>query len=314
MAGGTMQSAADARVIDPILTTVARKYKHPMCVGDKLFPDVQVAQRGGKVINFNRDDFKKINTARAPGSRTLRVQFGYTGKSYGLVDHALEGKVPLELIQEANAVPGINLASVAVDGASKIIKLGKEIAQATLATTAANYDVNNKVTLSGNSQWDHAESDPTTTIATAVAAVRKATGMRPNTVVMGGEVFDIVKVNVKILERIKYTSREAATPELLATLWNVKHVYVGDAIYTDDKGQSKGVWGDHVVVAYTAVGTMQMGEPSFGYTYQLMDYPTVEMPYFENNERSWMYPVCEAYEAQIVGKDAGYLISDVLSA
>ena len=313
MPGGTVQSAAQARVIDPILTTVAREYKHPMCVGDKLFPDVPVAQRGGKAIHFNRDDFKIINTARAPGSRTLRVQFGYSGKSYGLADHAIEGKVPLENLQEASRVPGIDLASHAVKGASNIIKLGKEIAQATLATTAANYDAANKVTLAGKSQWDHADSDPTSTIADAISAVRKAIGMRPNVIVMGGRVFDKVKVHPKVLERVKYTSRESATPDVLTTLWNVDHVYVGDAISVDEAGKSKDVWDNCVIVAYTPIGTMSMGEPSFGYNYQLMGYPMVEQPYFEHNERSWMYPVCEAYQPQIVGKDAGYLITSVLS-
>ena len=313
MAGGTIQSAAGARVVDPVLTTVAREYKHPMCVGDKLFPDVEVALRGGRAINFTRDDFKNINTARVPGSRTLRVQFGYTGESYGLTDHAIEGKVPIELMQEAQGSIGIDLGSRAVRSASNLIKLGKEIAQAKLATNADNYNANNKVTLSGNSQWSHASSDPTLNIATAISAVRAAIGMRPNTVVMGGKVFDKVKVNSKILERIKYTSREAATPDLLASLWDVDHVWVGDAIYVDDANNAKDVWDDHVVVAYTAIGSMDMGEPSFGYNYQLRGYPMTEMPYLEQNARSWIYPVCEAYDTKIVGKDAGYLISDVLA-
>ena len=313
MPGGTTQTAAQARIVDPVLTNVARQYKHPQAVGDHLFPEVAVAQRGGKTIEFSRDDFKQFNTARTPGSRTLRVQFGHTGKSYGLTDHAIEGKVPVELQQDAAAVPGIDLGNNAVSGASNIIKLGKEIAQATLATTATNYAANNKVTLSGKSQWSHAESDPTATIADAVSAVRKAIGMRPNTIVMGGAVFDKVKVHAKILERIKYTSRESATPELLAGLWDVSNVWVGDAIYVDDAGTSKDVWGDNVVVAYTPLGTVSMGEPSFGYTYQLNGFPIGEPPYYDHNEKSWLYPTCEAYEPQIVGKDAGYLISDVLS-
>ena len=313
MAGGTVQTESQARVVDPVLTTVAREYQHPMCVGGNLFPDVPVAQRGGQVIHFEPDDFKLIDTERAPGSDVLEIQFGYTGKTYGLVNHAIAGKVPLELLQEARAVPGIDLGSRAVRGASKIIKLGKERKQATLATTATNYNDNNKMMLAGKSQWDHADSDPSASIATAISAVREAIGMRPNTIVMSGKIFDKIRFHPKLLENIKYTSREGATLELLATLWDVAHVYRGDAVYKDDAGKTKDIWGNHVIVAYTAIGSMDMGEPSFGYNYQLNGYPMVEPPYFNNRKRSWMYTATEAYQSGIVGADAGFLLSNVLS-
>ena len=60
---------AQARVIDPILTEIARGYGGNQApIADILFPTVPVAQRGGRIIAFGPDDFKLYSTARAPGA------------------------------------------------------------------------------------------------------------------------------------------------------------------------------------------------------------------------------------------------------
>ncbi|RYF71553.1 MAG: hypothetical protein EOO22_12350, partial [Comamonadaceae bacterium] len=106
------QSLASARVVDPILSAVARGYLSPAAaVADALFPIVEVGQRAGRILRFGTDDFKLVSTLRAPGSNTKRVQFGYASDPYSLADHSLEGAVPRENMQEAAAVPGIDLAS-----------------------------------------------------------------------------------------------------------------------------------------------------------------------------------------------------------
>src|SRR5690606_18773494 len=101
------------RVIDPILSNVAQGYRHPERVGFALFPRVPVKQRGGQIIEFGRESFKRYKTRRAPGSNTKRVQFGYEGKPFALVQDALEGQVPWEHMQDANQVPGIDLGTQA---------------------------------------------------------------------------------------------------------------------------------------------------------------------------------------------------------
>ena len=79
-------------------------------VGDVLFPVVPVDQRGGKIITFGKEDFRLYATGRAPGSNTRRVQFGHSGGPFALAQHSLEGVVPFEIMQDANAVPGIDMA------------------------------------------------------------------------------------------------------------------------------------------------------------------------------------------------------------
>lgn len=309
------QTPAQARIVDPILTTVAQGYKNATFVGSTLFPTVPVVARGGKIVTFGKEDFMLYATARAPGANTGRVQFGYAGSSYALEQHALEGSVPFELMADAQQVPGISLAQMAIRKTQNIIGLRLEKAIADLATTAANYPSGNKTTLSGTAQWsDYNNSSPSAAIETAKEAVRAKIGISPNTVVIGAEVMSVLKQHPAILDRIKYTGRDVVTTDLLAALWEVDRVVVGKAVYASDAGVFSDVWGNFVIVAYSDVsGMMDAGSPSFGYTYQLGGYPIVEQTYQDRPAKSWIYPVTDEVMPVIAGSSAGYLYSAVVA-
>jgi hypothetical protein len=310
----TQMTTAQARVIDPILTTVAQGYKNGAFVGNALFPVVPVGQRGGRIISFGREDFQLYATGRAPGTNTKRVQYGHGSAPYALEQHALEGVVPFELMEDANAVPGINLGTNAIHKTQDIIALRTEKAQADLATNATLYASGNKTTLSGTAQWDDEDSDPCGDIEVGKEAIRAKVGRRGNTVAMGAAVFKALKTHPKIIDRIKYTGRDVVTKELLAALFDVQRVEVGDAVYMNATGQLADVWGKFVVIAYTeTAGVADMGRPSYGYTYRLNGYPIVESPYQDRNAKSWVYPVTDEVQPVIAAVDAGYLISAAVS-
>lgn len=310
-------SPSQARVIDPILSTVAQGYKNAELIGSALFPYVPVGQRGGKIITFGKEDFMLYATGRSPGAATKRVQFGYSGSSYALESHSLEGLVPQELMQEAEAVPGINLATNAIAKVQAIIALRLEKAQADLATNAANYAASNKTSLSGTSRWSDLTSgvsDPINDIEVAKDAVRQQIGREPDTVTLGASVLVKLRQHPKVIDRIKYTGRDVPTLELLASLFGVQRVLVGKAVTATDAGVFSDVWGKSVVVAYTAMGTLaDQGQPTYGYTYRLGGYPMVEQPYLDRNTKSWVYPVTDEVAPVIAGASAGYLISSAVA-
>jgi hypothetical protein len=311
-------TATQARVIDPILTTVAQGYQNAEMVASYLFPVVPVEQRGGKIIQFGKEDFRAYNTGRAPGTNTKRVQYGYLGNPFALESHSLEGAVPFEIMQEANAVPNIDMGRIAVVKTQNIILLGSEIAAATLATNVANYGVNNKVTLAGTSQWsDYASgiSDPSKDIENAKEQVRTQTGKRANTVLLSAKAFNSLKQHPKIIDRIKFTGRDSLTTDILAALWSVARVVVGDAVYEDPTTAALAdVWGKGVVVAYTEIGTLaDAGLPSYGYTYRLRGYPLVEVPYMDRSAKLWAYPVNDERAPVLAAAGAGFLIKGAVA-
>lgn len=314
----TQLTPGGARIIDPILTTVARGFKQSDFIGSNLFPTVPVGQRGGKIVSFSTEDFKIYSTARAPGSNTKRVQYGYSSGSFSLEDHSLEGMVPFELMQEADAVPNIDMARMALQKTNRIIALRTEKAQADLAQTGGNYGAGMTSALAGTSQWSDygAVSNPMTDIENAREAIRAKIGLRPNTVVMGAAVFSKLINHPQVRDRMKYTGRDSVTLDMLAQWWNVSRVVVGDGVWmSSDAATSFGdVWGKNVIIAYTEIsGMADMGTPSFGYTYQLAGHPFAEIPYQDRNAKSWLYPVTDCLSPVIAGNTAGYLYTTVVA-
>jgi len=310
------QTNSQARVIDPVLSEIAQGYKNAAMVGLNLFPPVPVAQRGGSIISFSKEDFALYNTGRSPGAATKRVQFGYVSGKYALDQHALEAVAPWELQQEASAVAKINIASIAVRKTQNIIALRLEKAQADLATTAASYGAANKITLSGTSQWSDftGVSSPSKDIETAKEAIRSQTGKAGNLVVISAMVMAKLRQHPLIIDRIKYTGRDTVTPDLLAALWGVDQVVVGGAVYTDNAGAINDVWGKFVVVAYAQTGSVaDLGEPTYGYTYRLDGAPYVEQGYQDRNAKSDIYPVTDEVSPVLTAALSGYLISAAIA-
>jgi hypothetical protein len=248
------------------------------------------------------------------------VQFGYAGSPFALLDYSLEGSLPIETMQEAQASDTgftIDAAAMAINGVQDIMALRLELQQATLATTLGNYPAANRITLSGTAQWSDLTSgvsDPVNVVETAKDAIRAATGKRPNTMVIGAAVWKSLKQHPKVIDRMKYTGRDIPTVDILKGLFDVSTVAVADAISADDSGVFSDVWGKHVVLAYTETSPLAaMGTPTFGYTYNLGGYPFVEEPYYERNPKTWFFPVTRSEAPVIAGSSAGYFIQNAVA-
>lgn len=239
--------------------------------------------------------------------------FGHAGSPYALEQHALEGVVPFELMDEADAVPGIDLGSGAVQKTQDIIGL-RQKAQADLATTtAANYGAGNKITLSGASQWSDysGTSDPIKDVGIAEGSGAQPDRQAPEYRRDGRRRLGKTqgapqgrRSRQRHRPRFRYPGADRRP------FWRAAGGAVGDALYENDTGALADVWGKFVIVAYTEMGGIaDRGKPTFGYTYQLAGYPLVEQPYQDRNAKSWIYPVTDEVAPVIAGAAGGYLIS-----
>lgn len=304
------QTPAQQRVIDPILSAHARGYRQAQLVAAALFPIAHVAAYGGQAIEFGREAFKLYNSARAPGTNTKRVQFGYAGKPYAIQPRSLEGVLPRELQRDA-MVPGVDAATRAVNVPLRSLLLEHEHLCAGLARNAAAYDTDHKVALVGAARWTGGSSDPLADIETGKEAVRASIGIEPNTVLISGRAFAALRSNEKIIERTKYTGRDSITVDIIRALFDVEQVVVGKAVVADADDAFGDVWGPDVIMAYTNTSaSVNQEEPSYGYTYAIEGMPAVEEPYWDNNTKSWIYPVSYDMTPVLTGITAGYLIQN----
>lgn len=311
-------SNAGARVIDPILTTVAQGYSTQEFVGEHLFPTVFVDQSGGQVIEFDRDAFRLYNSRRSPGANTAEIQFGHFGRPFALQNHRLQGVVPREHQRDAAQVAGIDMGSVGVNATMRALAMGLEVDRAVLATTAGNYPASNRLALAGATRWSQATGVPLTDIDAGREAIRQACGLYPNVAIFSALAFNACKNNANVVQRFQYngaagTDASMITPAMLAGLFNIKKLMVGAAVYWNDANQPVDVWGNNVVLAYvpeTPDGMRSQYDPSYGYTYTMRGHPLAEQAVWDNDKASWKYPVVLERAPVLSGITAGYLIQN----
>ena len=308
MATENQMTPGGARVVDPVLTTAARGYTNAAHVWPHIFPVVSVTQRGGKVIEFDAEHFAETAIERAPGADIPEINVGYTAQDYALTQRALAGKVPIELAEEAGAVPGINLGSTAVSRVMGIASLQIEIAAGKLIV-AGNFAGRTKA-LAGGNRWSHADSTPAKEVRSVYNTIRQGIGMDPNTLLVGKQVHDALINNADVVDRIKHTQPaigDAIDEAALARYFRVEKYVVGAAM-KGAKGAFEDIWGKIALLCYSNVTPLSsQGSPSFGYTYRLQGYPIAEPTWYNRRNRSWMYPVVTEDTPKIVGGAAGYL-------
>ncbi len=307
----SQMTPAEARLVDPILTSHAIGHQEPTFTGHELFPYVEVTLHGGKIVDFEDHLTEQIETLRAPGADAAEVQVRYGKRTYALETHGLDAVVPREVHNDAMNVPSVDLASAAVNRALKPVQRNIEIAQAAMAQDANNYAASHKLALTGTNKWDKPDIDPTEDIIRAINAIELDCGGTHIVVHLGVEVMNALRTNQAISEKIKHTERSIVTEELLASLWGVAKVVCGKSLKKVN-GVRQRIWGKHVVVAHVPASPVQ-DEPSFGYTFRLRGTPTVEMPYYRKKNRAWVYPVDSDTDTQLLMPEAGYLIQNAVA-
>jgi hypothetical protein len=310
-------NASQARVVDPILTEIARGYMHADRVGHVLFPRVDVLQSGGQILQFGKESFRRLNMRRAPGAQTQRVTFGYEGAPYVLVQDSLDVPIPREYMRDAKAVPGVDLGKRATNLGMEQVSLGLEIEQAELASNPDKYSVNQKLALTGSDKWSDPASNPEQDVRDAKEAVRRACGVDPNRMVISSPIFNALKFHPKIVDKFKYTSAESVTAAMLANIFDLEEVAVGKGVFMDNGAEEsedfQDIWGNNAILAYTPTEVQGMEQPSYGYTYAMQNHPFVETPFWENDIRSWVYGVTYERRPVLAGVSAGFLIQNVVA-
>ena len=307
------------RVVDQINTRVARGYQNGMHVHNVLFPEVECGARAGKIIAFRAEHFQRQDLTRTMGEDRAEIEFGYGGEDYMLVERALDGRLPVQRLEEAREVASVDLGAATVRGVMDVVSLQIEIAAAALATAAASYPADHTEALAGNDQWSSDQSEPREKVESYRRKISAGIGRKPDLIVAGCDVTDALKIHPDVIDQVKHTEglRSDGSPLIddgkLASYFGVERYVTAEAM-EGEPGAFKYVWGDNVVMAYSAKASLaNMGSPSFGYTYRLRGYPIVAPAWYHKKRDAWLYPMTTYSTPVIAGKSAGILLRTVIA-
>jgi len=304
-----MDQLENLRVVDEVLTNVARGYTNANFIGTNLFPVVSVKKEGGKIPQFNAEAFRVYNTERAIRAKSNRVSpEGRSTIDYVLTEHDLEYPMDYREIEEDIANLELHAATVVAEG----IQLRLEKLIADLSQDANNYSSSSVAILSASDKFTNETSNPFSVIEAARESVRSKIARYPNTIVLGASTYAALKNHPMILDRIKYTEHSVMSEELLRQLLDFPNLYVGKAVFVNDAGLFVDVWQDNMILAYVPEQNQNVArnvyEPSFAYTLRKSGFPVVDK-YVEGGKVSIVRNT-DIFVPKIVGSDAAFLIKD----
>jgi len=263
--------------VDAILTNISVAYlqNQDNFIADKVFPVIPVDKKSDKFFTYTKNDwFRDEAQRRAGGTESAGGGYGLSTGSYSADVFAFHKDVDDQTLYNADAP--LNPLREATEFVTRRLMLRKEIQWNTDffagSIWANDYDgVSGSPTTNEVKQWsDYAASDPIDDIEDAKAGILSTTGMEPNTLVLGYDVFRALKNHPDIVDRIKYTSSQTVTADMLAAMFDVPRVIISKAVKaTNNEGATAAysfTSGKKALLCYVAP-TPGLLTPSAGYSF-----------------------------------------------
>ena len=301
---------------NPIMSGVAVKFLQDSkgFVGKQLFPIFNTALQAANYYIFAKENLLNAPTdiRRAPSTVAKRLKMALSNDLYGTKEYMLEGLVDDR--ERKKYKNQFDLDSAVVQQTLSAVVLNHEIRVHDIVTNTAL--VPNS---SPGTKWDLSNPTPIQDVNVAREAIHSQTGLEANTMVVSRAVFNVLKELPVILDKIKYTERGIITEDLLAAVFRVdKFIVAGGLINTANEGQALAIsslWGDDVVLAHVESAPNLMA-PNFGRTFVWTDNQVGDASvktYRDDNRHSDVHNVAQDTDEKLVGAEAGYLLSNVLS-
>jgi hypothetical protein len=302
--------------VDPVLSNISIGYSNDTYIADSIFPAMPVSKQSGKHFIYDKGRFRNPENKRASGAPSNEVTLSLTtGLPYFAEDHSLKQFVTDE--DADNAVPPLDPYVDATENVTEMHMINKEVELATMLTSTSVMTQN--ITLSGSAQFsDYDNSDPFGVIETGMQTVHASIFQRPNTAIIGKQVWDKIKNHPDFLERVKYSQKGVITEDLLASLIGVDRVLIGAAgKNTAKEGQTDAmgyIWGKDIVLAYInpRVGQKMI---TLGLNYQWKTRKVERLRGSDEEDRKGTYVRVgdNYYDLQLVSAAAGYLIKNAVA-
>jgi hypothetical protein len=316
--------------IDAILTNISVAYMQMQnnFVATRVFPIVPVDKQSNKLLMYPKNDwFRDEAQVRADATESAGGGYNLSTDSYSAAVWAFHKDIGDQT--RANADMPINLDREATEFVTGRILLRQEIDwQSKFFTTGVwGTDISgvSSSPSAGTSvyQWsDYTNSDPLEDIEAGKEAILGTTGFMPNTLVLGYQVFRKLKNHPDLVDRIKYTSSDVITEDMMARMFGVERVLVTKGVKATNKEGGTSAYGfihgKAAMLCYSApsAGLLQ---PSAGYTFAWTGVSnglgqSIGTSRFRMDSlKSDRIEAEAAWDNKVVASDLGYFFSTVVA-
>jgi hypothetical protein len=297
--------------VDGPLTDVSVKYFNDELIGERICPIVQVRKQSDLYYIYGKENFKRIESNRAPGDSARTISHTYKTAPYFCRSNALNEKVPNEVRENADTPldPEID----ATENVTEVLQLNKEVR---VRDMLFNGITGTGATHSPTIKWDQPNNIFDKDILTGVAAIHKRSLRRANKMIIPWHVAVALTTNSVIKELVKYTMNILTIGSAILLpnpLWGMEVLIAGAGENSANLGQAESlnyIWGDTIILAYVnpSPGLKRM---SLAYVFQWKARETTK--WYEQKEKSTYVEVEEYTDEKMVCVECGYKITTPLT-
>lgn len=290
-------------------------------IAGQVFGNVPSEVQGGTFRKYKRAEWNRTDVEkRAPHTESKGV--GYTLEDDNYFAHIYAIHVDIDDPVRANVQDPINLDRDATNLATRQLLLKRDQIwfDTFFKTGVWGTDL---VGTTDFVKWSASNSTPIVDIKTRILAMQKATGMRPNTLVLGSLTWLKLSDHANLLDRIKAVQGpQIPTTQLLAQLLDIDRVLVGYGIQnTAIEGAAESnsflMDDDSALLCYTNPSPGQL-TISAGYTFTWTGYMGATQ-LGTRIKRFRMEPIASdrvegemAFDMKVVAPDLGVFFSDAV--
>jgi hypothetical protein len=264
--------------IDSILTNSSIAYIQSAdnFIANKVFPIVPVDKQSDLYFKYTKEDwFRDDAQVRADGTEAATSGYGLTTDNYYAYVYAIKKAVGDQILANFDS-PLDPLRDAAKFTAQLILnRMENQFVSDFIKTGVWGTDfagVSGVPSTNQFKQWsDLANSDPIQDVEQWKATILATTGFEANKLVLGYDVYKILRNHPDVIDRVKYTGRDVPDTQYLAQLFGLQEVLVAKAVKnTATEGQTGAFsfsFGKSALLVHSAPNPGIL-TPSAGYSFQ----------------------------------------------
>lgn len=257
--------------IDRALSQIAIACMNTRHIADKVFPLVPVDHQSDYYYIWDKGSFLRNSVEkRTPGDTYPEGRIKLSNDQYFAPMYHQGYPIPDEDVKNQDDV--VELEQTGAEWIQSQFLLNTEIVVAGIAFADSTWDSD----LTGGTDFvlwdDYDNSNPVKDIDTYSQTIEQSTAVTPNTLILGRQVFDILKEHPLLLDKFKYTSAGILTPEQVRDALGVESLLIGRAVQeTTAEGAATAtrayIWGKKALLLYVPPSPGKR-VASAGYTFQ----------------------------------------------
>lgn len=311
--------------------TLAYAQSQENFIADKVFPTVGVDKQSDKYYIYDTAGMNRTGDVKklAPRTEVERIGMTVSSDSYFADVYGLGMDFDEQTLANEDAALDIRSAGAQTLAMRLMVHREKQFAENFFA--AGLWGSQDLVSGRSLTEWDEANSTPIKNITDASRTMQlKSGGFRPNTLVVGRKVHDVLVNHADIIARLSggatVSNTALVTKAKLAEIFEVENYYVMEAVQnTAVEGATDAtsfIGGNHAMLCYTP-GNAGLMTPAAGLTFAWNSIPgannlgiTVESysdDALKRQQIAEMIQVKMSYEMKIVGADLGYFFEQIVA-